>query len=156
MKLLYETELENEELIGRLAIGLHTFVGGHIYYGNTCLRIRYDLIENPNNSRFGEDDIIDIYNNIFDMSSMQRFTSNSPLESIQSHKLAYMIKDMSFETCTKLEIYPYLHERQVYLNRIKSNTNYFYNAMETPVQDVVKHNEFICEKYSDEIKFHNL
>lgn len=55
MKIIYECILENQELIGRLCIGLHTFCGGHIYFGNTIIKIRYDLIESPNGYTYTED-----------------------------------------------------------------------------------------------------
>ena len=41
-----ESYLEFTPLIGRLESGLYTFVDGHIYYNNNCIKIRYDLINN--------------------------------------------------------------------------------------------------------------
>ena len=78
----YETELQNQELIGRLSVGLHTFVGGHIIFGNSVFKIRYDLIDQPNCNQYTENEIFDIYENVFDVKSNEQFTSNSPLESI--------------------------------------------------------------------------
>lgn len=45
-KIEFECHLHNEALIGRLSIGMYTFTNGHIYFGNTVIKIRYDLIEN--------------------------------------------------------------------------------------------------------------
>ena len=46
--IMYENDLRFPELIGRLKSGLYAFVGGHIYYNNNVIKIRYDLLEgNP-------------------------------------------------------------------------------------------------------------
>ena len=44
-KVLYSLMIKNREVIGRLKSNLFTFVGGHIYYGNKVIKIRYDLLE---------------------------------------------------------------------------------------------------------------
>jgi hypothetical protein len=38
--------LTDQEIIGRLKSNLYNFVEGHIYYNNSVIKIRYDLIEN--------------------------------------------------------------------------------------------------------------
>lgn len=43
--IVYQDNLHNKELVGRLKSGLYTFVQGHIYYKNNVIKIRYDLIE---------------------------------------------------------------------------------------------------------------
>ena len=42
-----------------------TFVDGHLYFGNQCYKIRYDLIKNHEHIQYDSNDIIDIYDNIF-------------------------------------------------------------------------------------------
>ena len=42
---VYNTKITNLELIGRLKSNLYNFVEGHIYFGNSVFKIRYDLIE---------------------------------------------------------------------------------------------------------------
>lgn len=50
----YETELENEDLIGRLKSGLFIVTNGHIYYKNNVIKIRYDLIERNKGIQYSE------------------------------------------------------------------------------------------------------
>ena len=38
-------QVKDSELIGRLKSNLYTFVGGHIYYNNNVIKIRYDIID---------------------------------------------------------------------------------------------------------------
>ena len=43
-KVLYNSKVENEELLGRLTSMLYCFVDGHIYYNDNVIKIRYDLL----------------------------------------------------------------------------------------------------------------
>ena len=38
---------ENLELYGRLECGCYQFQGGHIYYNNNVIKVRYDLLDRP-------------------------------------------------------------------------------------------------------------
>jgi len=38
-------QVKSPEIIGRLKSNLYNFVGGHIYYNNKVIKIRYDLLE---------------------------------------------------------------------------------------------------------------
>ena len=58
---IYELQIENQLLIGRLKSGLYTFVGGHIYYNNNVIKIRYDLINRPDNGIFKENEMFEFY-----------------------------------------------------------------------------------------------
>lgn len=42
-------------------------------------------------------------------------------------------------------ILPYLHERRVYLNRKKDNTNYFYTSINTSLKAEEEHNKMVEE-----------
>jgi hypothetical protein len=54
---------------------------------------------------------------------------DTPLDSFQSHKFLYvMVNHFDLEP-KQLMILPYLHERKIYLNRIKVNTDYFYTTI---------------------------
>mmetsp|Transcript_7702 Transcript_7702/g.11942 ORF Transcript_7702/g.11942 Transcript_7702/m.11942 type:complete len:306 (-) Transcript_7702:3039-3956(-) len=44
-KIVFRVLTKNRELIGRLKTNLYNFVEGHIYYGNSVVKIRYDLIK---------------------------------------------------------------------------------------------------------------
>lgn len=121
-KIEYEGALESKELIGRLLSGMYTFVDGHIYYKNNVYKIRYDLVAKSGTRTFTEHDIFDFYPNIFDMRSNIKVRSNTPLDSPKSHRFGYITQDAHFEQSKKVIIVPYLHERRIYLNRIKQNT----------------------------------
>lgn len=44
-------------------------------------------------------------------------------------------------------VVPYLHEKKVYLNEIKANTDYFYTSIETAVTDEEHYNTQLFELY---------
>jgi len=66
-KITFDRLITYEPLIGRLKSGLFTFVDGHIYYNNNCIKVRYDLIysikDNP--LKYAENEIFDYYFDIF-------------------------------------------------------------------------------------------
>ena len=58
--------VENPELIGRLKSNLYNFVGGHIYYNNNVIKIRYDLID-CSEEAFPENHVFDNYMNVLSL-----------------------------------------------------------------------------------------
>ena len=58
-----------------------------------------------------------------------------------------MITDRYQDRSKKLIILPYLHEKRIYLNRLKKKVEYFYTSVETTVQDQIKHNNLLKEVY---------
>ena len=44
-RIVIQLPVINEELIGRLKSNLYNLVGGHIYYNNNVIKIRYDIID---------------------------------------------------------------------------------------------------------------
>jgi len=73
--------------------------------------------------------------------SEMKVLAHTPLESRESHKLAYIISDRRFNQPNRIQIMPYLHENKIYLNRIKRNTFYFITSLETPMTDLKAYNE---------------
>ena len=61
-----------------------------------------------------------------------------PMESFQSHRLAYVVLNNQDLKPKKMIIVPYLHERKIYLNRMKQNTNYFYSSKQVEFEDKIK------------------
>ena len=49
------------------------------------------------------------------------------------HKLVYIIKNPLEYKPSRVVIMPYLHEKRVYLNRIKQNTEYFYTSLDQEI-----------------------
>jgi hypothetical protein len=43
--LIQELRIDDEELVGRLKSDIFTFEDGHLYYNNTVIKIRYDLLD---------------------------------------------------------------------------------------------------------------
>jgi hypothetical protein len=68
------------------------------------------------------------------MSDNERVRTDTPLNSYQSHRLAYIIVDKERKYATRVLVVPYLHENRIYLNRMKPSTEYFYTTIETSYQ----------------------
>lgn len=122
-------------MIDRLESSQFTFEGGHIYYNNNVIKIRYDLIDKFGGDNYNELEIFDQYDNIFDLQQGERVKSNTPLDSIRSQRFAYVITDK--KNCKPINLYilPYLHSKFIFLNRNKTNTDYFYTSIETKIHN---------------------
>ena len=127
----YESKIYRKELIGRLESGLYTLVDGHIYFNNHCIKIRYDLINQIQKQDFSEDEIFDFYYNILALKEGEKILTNCPMNSISYHKFVYIINNPKWLLPSRVVIVPYLHEKKIYLNRHKANTEYFYTSIET-------------------------
>jgi len=132
-KVNYESIISNKEVCGRLESGLYNIVDGHIYYSNKCIKIRYDLIEQPNSSKFKENEIFDFYQGIFRLNPGERILSYCPLDSLHFHKFVYIITNPIKLSATRIMITPYLHEKRIYLIRDKPNTEYFYTSLKNDI-----------------------
>lgn len=110
---------------------MYTFASGHYYFNNNVIKIRYDLILGNTENQYTAEEIYDTYNNIFLMTPNERVRTDSPLNSYQSHRLAYIIVDKERKNATRVLVVPYLHENRIYLNRMKPSTEYFYTTIET-------------------------
>jgi hypothetical protein len=122
-------------LIGRIESGLYTLADGHIYFSNNVIKIRYDLINSPQASRYTDDQIFDFYFDIFSLNATQQIKSTTPLQSHIFHRFAYIIYDKTFQTPKRILILPYLHDRKIYLKKHNKNTTYVYSSIETSVQE---------------------
>ena len=52
-------------MIGRVKSDLFTFTNGYIYYNNCVVKIRYDVLDEPENFLITEDQLFDTFNGIF-------------------------------------------------------------------------------------------
>ena len=43
-KIIYESQISNRQLIGRLESGNYSMMDGMIYFNNDCIKLRYDVI----------------------------------------------------------------------------------------------------------------
>jgi len=140
MMVLYEQPISKPELIGRLKSELYTFVDGHIYFNNDVIKIRYDLIHSADTHMYKENEIFDFYINIFNLAPNEKVKADTPLDSIKAHRFGYIISDKFCQEPKRLMIIPYLHERRVYLNKMKQNTEYFYTSIVTKNSSVIEYN----------------
>ena len=60
--------------------------------------------------------------------------TNSPIVSFENHRFAYVILNKKLNQPKKVTVLPFLHERKVYLNRLKYNTNYFYTTKQEEIR----------------------
>ena len=139
-------------MIGRLKSGTFTFIKGHIYYKNNVIKIRYDLINSANNQRYNVNDVFDYFFAIFRLEKTKRVRADTPLDSHKSHRFGYLISDVNYTEPLELFILPYLHDRRIYLNRIKLNTEYFYTQIETSEADELDYHKRIEYKLKEYLK----
>ena len=132
MKVEFEILISYKPLMGRLESGQYTFVDGHIYYSNHVIKIRYDLIQSQQAEKYSEMQIFDFYDNIFQLEKNETVKASTPLDSYRSHRFGYVITSKEYLP-KKVMITPYLHDKRIYLNRLKINTDYFYTSIESDV-----------------------
>lgn len=144
---IYELDISNQELIGRLTSGLYTFVKGHIYYNNNVIKIRYELFDGRDIVP-SEDEVFDQYDNVFNLENYQEVNADMPMNAKLGHRFGYNIKDKTKERVKTVMILPYLHDRRIYLNKKKVNTNYFYTSIETNVSDISTYNDNLSKVIS--------
>jgi hypothetical protein len=70
--------VENHELIGRLKSNLYNLVGGHIYYNNKVIKIRYDVIDHSEES-WPENQVFDNYQNVLYLGANDYVQPGTPL-----------------------------------------------------------------------------
>ena len=64
---LFNSTISDKDLVGRLKCGIFSLVGGHLYYDNRVIKIRYDLLRRNHLNNFLEPDCFDFYYKIFDL-----------------------------------------------------------------------------------------
>jgi hypothetical protein len=139
----YEGVIKNKDLIGRLESGMYTFVEGNYYYNNNIIKIRFDMLLNNKDVQYEAEDILDTYLDCFILGPGERVRTDTPLNSYQSHRLAYIITDKNREKPLRVLVVPYLHERRIYLNRLKPSAEYFYTTIETTYEAEKNYNAAI-------------
>ena len=134
--IVYECNLCEEEFIGGLKSGIYTLVDGHIYRDKDAIKIRYDLIHDPNIPHVSQNEVFNYYSNIFETQDGEKVDSRSPIDSHGGHRFGYFLSESHKFKPRKLILVPYLHERKIYLNPIKLNTKYFYTSIDTSIKDI--------------------
>jgi hypothetical protein len=68
-------------LIDRFESGAFTFVGGHIYFNNDVIKLRYDIIDKFGGNHLEEKDVFNEYDSIFDLNEHEKVKSDTPIDS---------------------------------------------------------------------------
>jgi hypothetical protein len=72
-KVLFSFGVKNKELIGRVFSSQYEFEGGHLYFGDNIIKIRYDVLEERSGHVLHrdpdllEEQIFDYYDNIVEL-----------------------------------------------------------------------------------------
>ena len=66
-KTIADIRLSYEPLIGRLKSGLYIVNDGYIYFNNSVIKMRIDLISSPKSYKYKESQLFDFYENIFSL-----------------------------------------------------------------------------------------
>lgn len=77
-----------------------------------------------------EDLFINKYDNILDLQRGEQVLAKMPELSLNCHKQMYFLANQTFRNPYKLVVLPYLHERKLYINKMKPHCKYFYSAFE--------------------------
>ena len=78
--------------------------------------------------------IFDFFDNIFQLEKNESVKASTPLDSYRSHRFGYVITSKEYLP-KKVMITPYLHDKRIYLNRLKINTDYFYTSIESSIEN---------------------
>lgn len=127
--LLWQSQIKNKELIGRLKSNLYTLIDGHIYFNNDIIKVRYDLLEGKGRAELEEHQIFDYYTDIFNLEANENFFTNMPIASLRFHRMLYVTKNRKELSHSKVLMIPFLHERKIYLNRNHEDQKYFYTTI---------------------------
>ena len=71
--------------------------------------------------------------------------SYSPLVSLRGHRFVYIFSDTQQQRPKNFLITPFLHDKKIYLNRMKLNTEYFYTSVEVTLQQLNAYMERVLE-----------
>jgi hypothetical protein len=118
-------KVKNKELVGRLKSGLFFLVNGHMYYNNNIIKIRYDLLRGGAIKEWKEIEIFDYYEDNINLETNERVLANMPVSQHDAHRLIFMTKNKKSMKRSRILVLPYLHERQLYYSKLKSDCEYF-------------------------------
>lgn len=92
------------------------FSGGHLYYNNNVIKIRYDLLDQEKNLRdFDEMEIFDYYKDIIQLEPNEQVQMGTPIPEHKSKRLIYQMKNKIDISSKRILILPFLQMRQVFL-----------------------------------------
>lgn len=133
--------MQDPELINRFICRQFTLMDGHMYFDNQVLKVRYDSMMHTKSDFIGENNFIDKYINILDMKRGEKVFAQMPVTSMSCHKQIYLISNQVQRQPMKLIVMPYMHERKLFLNKMKETNKYFYTIFTDDDKDVFKENQ---------------
>lgn len=71
-------QVTSPELIGRLKSNLYNLVGGHIYYNNNVIKIRYDMIDESEET-LPENQVFDNYADVLTLRENDYVQTGTPM-----------------------------------------------------------------------------
>lgn len=128
-KVLANIQVKDPEIIGRFRLGKFTMCDGHFYFDNEVIKIRYDVLRQPQTKRYTEKMVFDNYEGLLDLQEGETVQSNNPFLDIFTNRMFYFTRNSSKLKPKRILMLPFLHERKVYLNRMKDKHQYFYTVI---------------------------
>ena len=89
--------------------GLYIVNDGYIYYNNSVIKMRIDLISSPKSYKYKEIELFDFYENIFSLGGNIQIRSGTPLDSFRYKRFIYLAVDKDYKEPVKIMMLPYLH-----------------------------------------------
>ena len=77
-------------MIGRLKCDIYSIVNGHIYFNNSVIKIRYDLLRRDDKNQILEHEAFDYYYDLIDLDKNEEIQLFLPEVSLDSHKMVFM------------------------------------------------------------------
>lgn len=111
---------------------------GHFYFDNEVIKIRYDVLRQPQTKRLVENMVFDNYEDLLDLQEGESVQSNNPYLDIFTNRMFYYTRNANKLKPKRVLMLPFLHERKVYLNRMKDKHQYFYTVIQEDVKNLSK------------------
>lgn len=123
---LANIRVSNEKLLGRLVSMLFLLIGGHIYYRDNIIKIRYDILREAQQMKdFTEEEIFDYFPHCIPLGTNTVVQSKFPLAEFDAHRLVFMTRSIDHTEAPRIAVLPYLHERQILLRKLNPLKKYF-------------------------------
>ena len=66
-KSLANIQVKDPEIIGRMNLGMFSMVDGHFYFDNEVIKVRYDVLMQPQTTKIKEKMVFDNYEGLLDL-----------------------------------------------------------------------------------------
>jgi hypothetical protein len=105
---------------------MYHLIGGHMYFNNRVIKVRFDLLLDQSNLDLHESIFFDQYYDVLQLESRHDVVQmGSPLITGLYNRLAYLVENKRTLKPRTLLIMPYLHERKIHLNWRTSSDQFY-------------------------------